>query len=416
MQDQVDSGPLLHLYGPFHYSVISCINSILAIFNVCFKSQFLWALQEAENADKRKNKPEPGSETVNTKTHVSQNSEPSLAPQPQPATEQLNSEFAPIVGASIAPETTTTEAPTETAKVEIVATSQVENGSKAELLVVQVEVVVPEQPASSTAVQKEIQVHHTEPSPIHHESTHEEHSNKDQIIVEVSHNPVEHTPTEQPTTIETEKPVEPAKTEAPTTSIEEKRESHESVQPAYQETPVNVHHDEVPVHQEVSESHEVTPTPTHQEGVGATQTPAHQEVHEDTHAPTQETPVYHVEITAQQEVPVNHEPTQETTVHHEETQTPIHQGIPVHHDSTQTTVPVVAPSSATFSWKDFFLRGFDEPSSTQYEKIFLDNELDASHVPELDHDLLKSMGFNVAKVRLIILKLKQSYSVDKNVL
>ncbi len=65
--------------------------------------------------------------------------------------------------------------------------------------------------------------------------------------------------------------------------------------------------------------------------------------------------------------------------------------------------------SNEFSWKTFLLDGFDESQAEEYAKIFVENELSKDDVKDLDHDLLKSMVFNVAKTRLTILKIKAKW-------
>lgn len=65
--------------------------------------------------------------------------------------------------------------------------------------------------------------------------------------------------------------------------------------------------------------------------------------------------------------------------------------------------------SSKFSWKEFLLDGFEESLADEYSKIFLENELSQDDVKDLDHDLLKSMGFNLAKTRLTILKIKSKW-------
>jgi hypothetical protein len=53
--------------------------------------------------------------------------------------------------------------------------------------------------------------------------------------------------------------------------------------------------------------------------------------------------------------------------------------------------------------------GFDEASSEEHAKIFEENALSEDDIKDLDHDLLKSMGFQVAKIRLTILKIKSKW-------
>lgn len=73
----------------------------------------------------------------------------------------------------------------------------------------------------------------------------------------------------------------------------------------------------------------------------------------------------------------------------------------------ETSLP---SSGSQFSWVTFFSEGFSKEDAQTYAKIFEENQLTERDIADLDHELLKSMDFNVAKVRLTIIKLKTKYS------
>jgi len=131
------------------------------------------------------------------------------------------------------------------------------------------------------------------------------------------------------------------------------------------------------------------------------------------------------------------EPQPETSQRQDEKQLPPEQQHPqqqISQRSTETTAPVITsqqqvPSSQTTKpentppssaqtqpsssfWLNFFLQEFDEQTSLKYEKLFLQNELTEKELPDLDHELLKSMDISVAKTRLKIMKMKSDW-VDK---
>jgi hypothetical protein len=71
--------------------------------------------------------------------------------------------------------------------------------------------------------------------------------------------------------------------------------------------------------------------------------------------------------------------------------------------------PVQTEDKKTFSWKDFFLNGFDPKEADELSKLFNANALTEQEIGDIDHDLLKSMDISVAKTRIVIMKLKAQY-------
>eukprot|EP00027_Filamoeba_sp_ATCC50430_P013564 CAMPEP_0168572544 /NCGR_PEP_ID=MMETSP0413-20121227/18004_1 /TAXON_ID=136452 /ORGANISM="Filamoeba nolandi, Strain NC-AS-23-1" /LENGTH=312 /DNA_ID=CAMNT_0008605627 /DNA_START=236 /DNA_END=1171 /DNA_ORIENTATION=+ len=80
---------------------------------------------------------------------------------------------------------------------------------------------------------------------------------------------------------------------------------------------------------------------------------------------------------------------------------------------TRASIRIAHPDHFAF-WINFLTcANFTQDESMEIALILVDNELGEAEVPELDHELLKSMGIVVAKTRIRILKMKEAWLQGK---